>query len=1017
MRNTIYIFNEYIFKEALNLQKQLNTVLIKLKSLRSHILVFVFAVALSAKLSAQIPSNPIGNNGVGLKWNQIETDKVKLIYPRGLDRQANRIVNLVHHLWEVDSPSIGNNHKKAPIVLHPQNSLSNGLVTVAPFRSEFFARAPQFDGTTDWLDHLTIHEYQHIKQFNQSRQGITGLVRNVLGDWAWGGMMALAIPRWYFEGDATIAETVFTKSGRGRIPEFTMEYKSLLKDGVRYSYEKAGARSMKDFVPDWWSLGYHLLTYGRKEFGPDLWKNVTADAVRYKGIIYPFNKSVKKRTGYPLKELYAKTMDDLQEQWSAQEKRMADDPSSFVFASDNRQTVLHRSTPQFDAKGNLCYIKSGFDRIASLEELSPSGKVNRLTRPGILLERQLEQLSASNNKMVWAELGWDIRRQFKRFSEIVIFDKGTKKKTRLTKNNFDYSPALNADATKIAAIRTNEELLPQVIILDSANGEITQTLPNKQKYQLSYMQWLDADHVILVAKANQQNAIFKVSLLSSELTRLTDWTSDAITHLAVHDQQIYFSKPTRDINQIFMIDVKTKMKYQITKDNIAAFQPAISPDGKTLVYSSFSHRGYELKKLDLDANNAFRKERKTIDENYRTPFVAAIMKQEKDNLLAEVGDEEFESKPYNRFSGLVKPHSILTNFDQNFVEFSLLSDNVFSTLSADATASYRFNEDAWRYSVGLTYAELFPELSLRFERVGRGAVLFNFSELGQEGQIQQNRVLEFWRENRIRAGIAVPLNFSSGQTSRTMSLIARYTRHHLDVDGNLDNDDFVARDTLDFSQGNFPQNLLEQQPLGDEQFSSVDLIWIGRIQQFTALQNLGPRFGASGFARWRKAFGSIDDDVIQLDGTLFLPGLSRNHSFSIEYAYQAEGLLDRYRFSDNFNYPRGYNRSLRADRFHKIGFNYRFPIWYPDVAIGGLAFIKRFKGNVFYDHGSINIASEPFQPTTTSLRSVGFELGVDFRAARLLEIDLGVRYSYLFDEQFSFGRQHQFDFFVISISE
>jgi len=982
----------------------------------SHVLIFIIVVSMSIGITAQIPSNPLGNNAIGIKWNQIETDRVKLIYPEGLELQANRIVNVVNHLWGNDSPSIGHNDRKAPIILHPETSLSNGFVTVAPFRSEFFARAPQFDGTTDWLDHLTIHEYQHIKQFNQSRQGITGLVRSVLGDWAWGGMLGLAIPRWYFEGDATIAETAFTKSGRGRIPEFTMEYKSLLKDGVRYSYEKAGARSMKDFVPDWYSLGYHMLTYGRREFGPELWKNVTADAVRYKGIIYPFNRSFKQRAGYPLKELYAKTMDDLEQQWIRQEKRTGQDQSTYIFPGDDRKTVLNRSAPQFDTQGNLSYLESGYDRIASLQVLSPKGKVNKIVLPGFLLEGPLEQLSSSQNDIVWAELGWDIRRRYKRFSEIVIYNKTTKKKTRLTKNNFDYSPAINADATRIAAIRTNPALTPEIIILQSSDGKILKTLPNKKLYQLSYVQWFDADHLILVAKANQQNALMKVSVQTNKYTRLTDWTADAISHLTIHDDQIYFSKPTKDVNQIFMLDASTNKKYQITKDNIAAFQPAISADGSTLAYTSFSHKGYTLKKLNLNAK-ALSSEKKTINESYRTPFVETLIKQEKANLLAEVGDEKFESKRFNRFSGLIKPHSILTAFDQNLIDVSVLSDNVFSTLSADATIGYRFNEDTWRYSVGLTYAELFPELSLRFERVGRASILFNFKELPEIGQIQQNRYLERWRENRIRTGMTIPLNFSSGQTSRTISLITRFTKHHLDVDGNLDNEDFVVRDTLDFSQNGFPQSFVNLQPLGNETFSSVDLIWIGRIQQFRALQNLGPRFGATGLARWRKAFGSIDNDVLQLNTSLFLPGLARNHSFSIDYAYQAEGLLDRYRFSDNFNYSRGYNRSLRADRFHKLGFNYRFPICYPDVALGGLAFIKRLKGNIFYDHGSIKVITELSQPSNTPMRSAGFELGIDFRAARLLEIDLGVRYSYLFDNQFSSGRRNQFDFFVISISQ
>lgn len=964
-------------------------------------------------LIGQVPSNPLGNNAIGLKWKQIETDKVKLIYPEGLDKQGNRIVNLVHHLWDLETNSIGNAHRKAPIILHPETALANGFVTVAPFRSEFFARAPHLDGTTDWLDHLTIHEYQHIKQFNQSRQGITGLVGKVLGEWAWGGMLGLAIPRWYFEGDAVIVETAFTKSGRGRIPEFTMEYKSLLKDGRRYSYEKAGARSMKDFVPDWYSLGYHMLTYGRNELGPQLWKNVTADAVRYKGVFHPFNRSFKKRAGYPLKELYSKTMDELEEQWSQQKKAANLHEATLVFSDDKHNTVLHQSAPHFDNSGNLIYLESGYDRIVSLHELTKLGERRQICKTGFLLDGPLDQLSISNQKIVWAELGWDIRRRFKRFSEIVVYDRSTGKKKRLTKNNYDYSASLNADATKIVAIRTNKELTPEIIVLDADDGTILQTIRNKQLYQLTYVRWLDAQTLVCVAKEKQQNAIVKVELQTNEITSLSNWTADAITHLLVNDDQVYFTKPTRDVNQIFMIDLAADKQYQITNDEIAAFQPSISPDGKTLVYSSFSHDGYELKQLKLNEIEA--KEKKSIDERYQTPYVAAIIKQEKENLLADVEDQKFESKRFNKFSGLIKPHSLLTNFTQNAVDVTVLSDNVFSTLSADATASYRFNEDSWRYSVGLTYAELFPEISLRAERVSRSAVLYNLTELGEE-QIQQNRYIERWRENRVRAGITVPLNFSSGQTTRAMTVSTRFTRHHLDVDGNVNNEDFSVRDTLNLVTGDTPINFTKA-PLDNESFSSIDLIWSGRIQQFTALQNLGPRFGLSGFARWRKAFGSVDDDVVQLDGSVFLPGLMRNHSFSIDYSYQSEGLLDRYRFSDNFTYSRGYNRTLRADKFHRIGFNYRFPIWYPDVAVGGLAFIKRFKGNVFYDHGLININSEPNLASSAQMRSAGFELGIDFRAIRLLEVDIGVRYSRLFDDQFSSGRKNQFDFFVISISQ
>ena len=150
----------------------------------------------------------------------------------------------------------------------------------------------------------------------------------------------------------------------------------------------------------------------------------------------------------------------------------------------------------------------------------------------------------------------------------------------------------------------------------------------------------------------------------------------------------------------------------------------------------------------------------------------------------------------------------------------------------------------------------------------------------------------------------------------------------------------------------------------------------------------------------------------------YLPGFTSTHNFFINTMYQNESMLDNYRYGDVFDYPRGYNISLRRDEYFKLGINYTFPIAYPDWAIGGAAFVKRIKGNAFYDYGRIGIKSFPFESSSLNMSSVGLELGIDFRAFRLVEVDLGVRYSYLMNETFALhGTRHQFDFFVISITQ
>jgi hypothetical protein len=92
-----------------------------------------------------------------------------------------------------------------------------------------------------------------------------------------------------------------------------------------------------------------------------------------------------------------------------------------------------------------------------------------------------------------------------------------------------------------------------------------------------------------------------------------------------------------------------------------------------------------------------------------------------------------------------------------------------------------------------------------------------------------------------------------------------------------------------------------------------------------------------------------------------------------------------------------------------MGINYAFPIFYPDLAIGPLFFIKRIKANLFYDHSRVILNNTsigdltPLSPVTFNgsvpyaedvYESAGIELTFDVRTLRLIDFDLGVRFSY-----------------------
>jgi hypothetical protein len=153
------------------------------------------------------------------------------------------------------------------LILNNQGIISNGYVTLSPFRSEFYT-TPMQDGfslgTKPWLDLLSVHEYRHALQYSNMNQGYTRLAHWLFGDTGWGTMMTITTPGWFFEGDAVAAETALTDQGRGRMPSFLQQSKSILLNDREYSYMKARNGSLRDRVPDEYELGYLLCSFGRE---------------------------------------------------------------------------------------------------------------------------------------------------------------------------------------------------------------------------------------------------------------------------------------------------------------------------------------------------------------------------------------------------------------------------------------------------------------------------------------------------------------------------------------------------------------------------------------------------------------------------------------------------------------------------------------------------------------------------------------------------------------------------------
>ncbi len=964
-------------------------------------------------LFSQIPANPIGTNPLSLKWSQINTDRVQVIFPKGLEPSAQRVANVIDYLWENNLKSIGQQQKKVTILFQNQTTIPNGFVTVGPFRSEFNMTPPQFNYTTDWLDVLAIHEYRHVQQFGNSENGITKLIKTISGSWAWGGMFGMALPRWYLEGDATGMETALTSSGRGRLPSFDMEYRSLILHNQKYSYEKAAAGSLKDFVPNWYNLGYYMTTYARKEFGQDVWSDVIADAGRYRGIFYPFDKGLKKRTGLSVKDLYQKTMEDLESQWQAKEGEKRQGTGRQI-NTKTKKTITHYTNPQYLNDETLIVTKSAYNQIPAFIMMGKNGREVKLTEPGIIRDPLNFNLSLSSGKLCWSEIGYDLRWINKNHSNIRQYNLSKKEKIKLSSKAKYFSPAFSNDVKKIVAVEATEDLTYHLVILSADSVELIHKLPNPDNYFYSFPRWMeDNEHIVVVAQKEEGNSLQKIHWETGVTETLTSPSNQQISHPFPKGDYIYFSGTYTGINNIFALHVEDKSLFQLTSSPLGAFHPSVSLSGKKLAYSEFHPQGYNIIEIDLDQTQW---QVYSLDQPSSLQYYKILEEQEGGSIFEKVGNKEFDINKFNKWSGIVNFHSWLPFIEPPTFGARVLSDNKFGTLAMEAGAFYNVNEKEWTLGANASYAELFPVINTRYLLANRSSVIYNFAP-ANDTTIYANFYVEEWQENSISGGLALPLNLSKGNFFNRLTLRADYKRINLDVEGNFDKPN-NARDTSMNGAINV-QNLdfIFKEPLQSTVLNAMDVRMVFRSFRRMALQHLNPRLGLNLDLRYRSTFGNdnYQGDVFLGRTDLFLPGFGRNHSLVVNGLYQRQDVLDNYRFSNLFIYPRGYD-VVFGDRVFKLGFNYHIPLLYPDLAIGGLAFVKRVKANLFYDQAWLE-AEFPFGNTWTQ-NSAGVELSFDIRAFRLLEIDFGFRYSYVLGNSFlPRGGRNQFDFLLFSISQ
>ncbi len=141
-------------------------------------------------------------------------------------------------------------------------------------------------------------------------------------------------------------------------------------------------------------------------------------------------------------------------------------------------------------------------------------------------------------------------------------------------------------------------------------------------------------------------------------------------------------------------------------------------------------------------------------------------------------------------------------------------------------------------------------------------------------------------------------------------------------------------------------------------------------------------------------------------GTAYIPGILRHHSSRVRVSVE-DGIANR---TNAENLPRGY-QTIGYNIVHhtqKYSLDYCFPLLYPDLSFGPIAYFKRIQATLFYDfmqyRASDNL-NENKAKYIGNVYSLGTEIGVETHFLRFfVPFTPIIRYSYMpLDNQYRFS--------------
>jgi len=876
-------------------------------------------------------------NPLSVRWNYIQSGGFKIIYPKELEKDAQRMANTLPFIYYKTGAGLRQQNTSIPLLLQNRGTIANGFVQLGPKKSEFYATPPQYFDSQDWLNNLAAHELRHIAQFDK----LTGTQAHPFPELVYFAYFGASVPTWFFEGDAVVNETALTESGRGRQPKWVMPFRASVLEGKKFSYSKAYFGSNKDVTPGYYQTGYLMVADMKEKYGQFISDSLFGDIRKRPLRLYPFSQSLKKFTRENTKKYFRSTQEKIAEKWKVQGEKIQ--PENYESLNKKTSLATNYFLPVRLNKNQILALKESKQDARYFVIMNEDKTEQKLF--GIGYQEQ-PWFSYKNDILVWDEIRYDPRYKQRSYSIICSYNLKTKKFKKLSSKSRLFSPSLSEDGTKIVASKVELNNQFNLVEIDASSGKILKSHLNPENEILQTPSFDETGNWIAYIGVNEKGK--SLWLLNGEKkTQLISNSRQQLSRPVFIDDKIVFNAHFNGIDNIYSIDIISRKISALSSSKYGAFNATQTGDGK-IIFNDYKINGYEITEKTVTE--------KPVGENNFLDFSSAAEKQENaGNVFENIPDSTFQPKRFRQGLSLFSFHSIIPVIDNEYLfGLELQSNNLLNTMDFYTGAKYHRDLRRFEYTADISYKALYPIFSVLYRNRPK-RTFYRAKNITQQGD---------WRENYIKLNASLPLSFNARNQNYSFTLNA----------------------ATSFTQRYMPENMPANFVL--ELKFPVEYNFTFNHSVRTTERDIAPRWAQIFRATYNhQPFDkNLGGEIMALESFFYFPGLAKNHSFLASFNYQKASGVNQYATEIATVY--GYNNILAKSKLkNSMLFNYRFPFAFPDWELSSLAYVRNFRAGLFCHYENIGVNTNIGQPKT-----YGVELNSSVNILRYQPVvDVGAR--------------------------